>query len=459
MSKEVCDAIVNPTNESMSHNGGLDTIIHQTMGSFFSDQVTAISQSMQQNACPVGQSRIFIAKFNRDSNSARYVINTVGPFYKKDEAERAAFHLQSCYYTSLALANIYGLTSIAYPAISCGAFHFPPHEAAQVSIESVRQYSYHVQDVRFVLFDPHMFDVFVEEWTAYAQKINIEANVSDERPQSAIPPPLSPLTLSRPCVLCKQQKSPIDPQLLCSQCSDLSRSEIFNRLLQALRSAGEQSLDELKEECGILKPILSSYPLVYTPSQTFDQSIHRRDIVAEYYLQIHCTKNFRNTMPMAILGDGNCFYNTFVKLSGVGATTESSSLTSVELRARNVIELVLNVNEYQAKYPNISIILDNFQKYVVEEMVHDTNYAAVWDLLSIPTVLNVKVISVYPKVNGDDDLVFKTLNSVEFTPLKTGATTSLIDVKLLFSHCNKPAQIGVKKDWTPNHFVPLLSFR
>jgi O-acetyl-ADP-ribose deacetylase (regulator of RNase III) len=470
ISKEVCDAIVNPTNESMKPDGGLDAIIHQKMGEFFSDQVAAITNVMQQNACPVGQSRIFTAKFTRDPNIARFVINTVGPVYKKDEAERAAFHLQSCYYTSLALANIYALTSIAYPAISCGAFHFPPHEAAKVSIESIRQYSYHVQDVRFVLFDPQMFAIFVQEWTDYSQKINVEANVIDERPQSAIPTPLSHQPSSNYCVICKDQQISSDRQLLCNKCSDLSRSEIFNKVLQRLRAAAEKSFDALIKECGALKPLLSSYPLTYTPSQTFDQSIHKRDSVAEHYLQSHCNKRFRNLMPMAILGDGNCLYNTFVKLSGVGVTTEASSLTPIELRARNVVELVLNVKEYETKYASLSGILDNFQGYVIQEMVHDTNYAAVWDLLSISTVLNVNVMSVYPKVNGDSDMNYQNLNGAEFKPLITKdtadksqsrieTTTTVQDVKILFSHCNKPTQLGIQKGWIPNHFVPLLSLR
>ena len=469
LSKETCDAIVNPTNLSMTHNGGLDTIIHQTMGQYFTDQVVAISNKMQQNACPVGQSRIFIARFNRDINIARFVINTVGPVYRKEEQEQAAFHLQSCYYTSLALANLYALTSIAYPAISCGANKFPPNEAAKVGIESVRQYSYHVKDVRFVLFDRHVFDIFVQEWTDYSEKVNREANIMDERDRPCTPPLTPPPSSGRYCVLCKEKQLPIDRQLLCINCSNLSRSEIFNKFLHRLRCAGEKSYDDLRKECELLKPVLSSYPLVYTPAQTFDHSIHTRDSVAEHYLQIHCDRQFRKAMPVAIVGDGNCFYNTFVKLGGVGTTTEASSIKPVELRARNVIELVLNRNEYETKYTSLGVILDNFQKYVTNEMVHDTNYTSVWDFLSLPTVLNINVISVYPKVNGDDDMNYQTLNGNAFIPLinkdttnnnQSKVATTVKDVKILFSHCNKPVQLGTKKEnWTPNHFVPLLNLR
>ncbi|CAF1253311.1 unnamed protein product [Rotaria sordida] len=204
--------------------------------------------------------------------------------------------------------------------------------------------------------------------------------------------------------------------------------------------------------------------------QKFDQSIHKRDSAAEYYLQNHCDKQFRDTMPMAIVGDGNCFYNTFLKLSGAGTTTEASSVTPVELRARNVVELVLRTNEYKIKYKSLEVLLDNFEQYVLKEMVHDTHFATIWDLLSIPTVLNIDVISIYPKVNGDDDMNYKLLNSIRFKPLISQETTNnkqlkletiaVRDVKLLFSNCNKLTKFAPKKqDWMPNHFVPLLNLR
>jgi O-acetyl-ADP-ribose deacetylase (regulator of RNase III) len=477
LSAEVCDAIVNPTRNSMFPNGGLDTIIHQKFGAFFSNQVNSISNEMQDNACPVGQSRIFIAQAERDPNAARYVINTVGPNYRKEGKDLAAFHLQSCYCTSLSLANTYGLSSIAYPAISCGAFHFPPHEAAQVGIEAIRQNSYQIKDVRFVLFDPNVYNAFVQEWINYSVKINKNANACDDRDRDRprTPPPPQPTLTARPsarfCLLCKGQPLSADQQHLCSQCSGLTRSEIFNTVLQQLCFAAEKSFNDLKKECHLLKSILASYPLAYTPARVFDQSIHKRDSVAECYLQSYCDKKFREAaMPMAVLGDGNCFYNTFVKLAGAGTTTEASSVTPVELRARNVIELILNEDEYKRKYPQLTNFLDPFQGYVVTEMVHDTNYAAVWDFFSIATVLNIHVTSVYPKVNGNDDLNYQNFNDQQFSPLinedrtnnnqTTTESTNDRQVKLLFSHCNRPLHLGGNNPpWAPNHFVPLLSLK
>jgi O-acetyl-ADP-ribose deacetylase (regulator of RNase III) len=460
----------------MSPDGGLDSRIHQNMGQFFTDQVVAIHKDMKTNSCPHGQSRIFIAKFHREDNDARFVISTVGPVYSEAEKERATFLLTSCYYTSLALANLYQLNSIAYPAISCGANQFPPHEAARVAIEAVRNYSYNVKDVRFVLCDRSIYNIFVQEWTNYAQKVNKEANspdqISESTQKSKISPPVSPKSSARYCVLCKERQLPIDRQLLCSYCFELPRPEIFKNFLSRLRIAADKSYDELRHECQLLKPILKSYPLIYNPAQVFDPSIHQRDAVAESYVQNHCDKSIRNSIPMAILGDGNCFYNAFVKLGGVGTTTDGSTLTPVELRARNVVELVLNVDLYKSQYASLFAILDDFEKYVQQEMVHDTNYAAVWDFFSIPSVLNIHLISIYPNVNGKDDLHCQYLNNQLYIPLseenavnnkKDNTKTSAIpkEVKLLFSNCNRPIS-GFSKNqqgWTPNHFVPLLNFR
>ncbi|CAF1142896.1 unnamed protein product [Rotaria sordida] len=473
LSEEICDVIVNPTRGSMQPNGGLDDTIHKKMGKLFVDQVQAVSQEMQDIACPVGQSRIFVAKNRDNSKVALFVINTVGPVYHKEEKEKAAFLLQSCYSTSFALANLYSLTSIAYPAISCGANHFPPQEAVQVGIESVRQYSCNVKDVRFVLYERPIYDAFVQGWTEYSQKINQAATTTtttvDERTRFRITSQ-STLNSIRICILCNEQQIPANREHLCITCSKLARSDIFDKFLQRLCIAAETSLHELEKACRLLKPILYYYPLIYTPVQKFDQSIHKRDFAAEYYLQNHCDKQFRDTMPMTIVGDGNCFYNTFLKLSGAGTTTEASSVTPVELRARNVVELVLRTNEYKIKYKSLEVLLDNFEQYVLKEMVHDTHFATIWDLLSIPTVLNIDVISIYPKVNGDDDMNYKLLNSIRFKPLISQETTNnkqlkletiaVRDVKLLFSNCNKLTKFAPKKqDWMPNHFVPLLNLR
>ena len=478
LTKEPCDAVVNPTNISMTPDGGLDARMHEAMGQFFTDQVVAIHKQKGAHSCPVGQSRIFISKFNPETDDPRYVISTSGPNYTEEGPERAAHLLKSCYYTSLAFANLYQLNSIAFPAISCGIREYPPDAAARVAIESIREHSYNVKQVRFVLFDRPIYDVFVRVWTSYAEQVNKDANVIPSSPDDSnkdlkLQPaqPISPASKgsTRYCVLCKVQRLPVDRQLLCHPCADLPRAELFRRCLAELRKAATISYADLRRECQSLKPILSSYPLSYTPLQRFDQSSHTHDVTAAWYVQAHCTNIFRSLVPVNVAGDGNCLYNAFVRLSGVSPMS-AAAITPIELRARNIIELVLNANAYQRKYKSLLTLLDDFEGYVRNEMVYDKKYTAFWDLLSIATVLHVDVVSVYPKVNGDHDLYWQNLNDVRFAPLTNEegdvARDSMVqpstgpkEVKILFSNCNKPVGFKDKADkpWRPNHFVPLLS--
>ncbi|CAF1013041.1 unnamed protein product [Adineta ricciae] len=474
--KEICDALVNSTNKYMNPNGGVDSSIHIKMGQFYTDQVVSIHKAMEENACPVGQARIFIAKFDLKETDVPFVINTVGPIYTEAEKEHVTFMLASCYNSSLTLANIYQLTSIAFPAISCGANRFPPREAARVAIESVRQFSCNIKDVRFVLFDRPVYDAFLREWTKYAQQVNNETHTTNSLLSMTIS--TEPKPAGRYCVICKEQRLPIDRQLLCSTCSELTRSEIFSRFLARLRIAADISYNELVHECEVLKPILRSYPLFYTPIKTFDANIHKRDNVAEYYLNDYCTKNFHNSKPIAVVGDGNCLYNSLVRLVEAGGTTTlaagTSALTPVELRARNIVELILNIRVYQAQYQHLSAVLGKFEQYATKEMVRDSTLVSAWDLLSLPTVLNISITCAYPCVNGEKDLEFIVLNNALFIPLVkdnntspksaegTEASSESIEIKLLFSHSHRPiinASPNNKKKWVPNHFVPLLGLK
>ncbi|CAF0804712.1 unnamed protein product [Adineta ricciae] len=465
---EICDALVNSTNRCMNPNGGVDSSIHIKMGQFYTDQVASIHKAMEENACPVGQSRIFIAKFDLKEEDVPFVINTVGPVYTEAEKEHAAFMLGSCYNSSLTLANIYQLTSIAFPAISCGANHFPPREAARVAIESVRQFSCNIKDVRFVLFDRLVYKAFLREWTKYAQQVNNETHTTNSLLSMTIS--TEPKPAGRYCVICKEQRLPIDRQLLCSTCSDLTRSEIFSRFLARLRIAADISYNELIHECEVLKPILRSYPLFYAPIKTFDANIHKRDNVAEDYLSGYCTKEFHNSKPITIVGNGHCLYDSFVRLVEAGGTA-TSALTPIELRARNVVELILNIRAYQAQYRHLSAVLGKFEEYAIKEMVRDSTFVSAWDLLSLPTVLNISITCAYPSVNGEKDREFTALNNALFIPLvkdndtshkSAEASSELIQIKLLFSHSHRPIVDSSSKNktkWTPNHFVPLLGLK
>jgi O-acetyl-ADP-ribose deacetylase (regulator of RNase III) len=69
---------------------------------------------------------------------AKYVIHAVGPVWQGGDAVEDAL-LESCYRESLRLAREHDVKSIAFPAISCGAFRFPLLRAAQIAVETIMQ--------------------------------------------------------------------------------------------------------------------------------------------------------------------------------------------------------------------------------------------------------------------------------------------------------------------------------
>jgi O-acetyl-ADP-ribose deacetylase (regulator of RNase III) len=120
------DAIVNAANESLSGGGGVDGAIHRAAGPELLKACRAIG------GCPTGQARI-TPGFRLP---ARYVIHTVGPIWKDGTCGEDEL-LASAYASSMALGRAYGLSSVAFPAISTGVYGFPPRRAATIAVATV----------------------------------------------------------------------------------------------------------------------------------------------------------------------------------------------------------------------------------------------------------------------------------------------------------------------------------
>src|SRR3954464_533219 len=120
------DTAANPANTSLLGGGGVDGAIHRAAGP------ELLAECKTLGGCATGS-----AKITRGYKlKARHVIHAVGPVWsggKRDE-ERL---LTSCYDTALRLAAEHALTSIAFPAISTGVYHFPPDRAARIAVGTV----------------------------------------------------------------------------------------------------------------------------------------------------------------------------------------------------------------------------------------------------------------------------------------------------------------------------------
>lgn len=123
------DAIVNAANKSLRGGGGVDGAIHRAAGS------KLLEECITLGGCETGQSKI-TKGYNLP---AKYVIHTAGPVYhdgKHNEDEL----LKSCYQTALELAKGNGVKTIAFPAISCGIYHFPIENACRIAHDTVKEF-------------------------------------------------------------------------------------------------------------------------------------------------------------------------------------------------------------------------------------------------------------------------------------------------------------------------------
>ncbi len=122
------DAIVNAANTSLLGGGGVDGVIHRAAG-----------PALAEACIPLGGCEPGFAKITPGfALKARHVIHAVGPIYR---GGRSGEHLllASCYRESLKLAEAHGCRTIAFPAISTGAYAYPIEEAAEIAVATVQE--------------------------------------------------------------------------------------------------------------------------------------------------------------------------------------------------------------------------------------------------------------------------------------------------------------------------------
>jgi O-acetyl-ADP-ribose deacetylase (regulator of RNase III) len=148
------DAIVNAANSTLMGGGGVDGAIHRAGGPSILEECRRIRTGRYPDGLPVGRA---VATTAGDLQAA-WVIHAVGPVY--DAHEDPSLLLASCHTESLKVADELGARTVAFPAISTGAYRYPIDEAARVAIGAVSGADTSVDEVRFVLFDDRSMRAF-----------------------------------------------------------------------------------------------------------------------------------------------------------------------------------------------------------------------------------------------------------------------------------------------------------
>jgi len=135
------EAIVNAANPSLLGGGGVDGAIHRAAGGELLEACKVLG------TCAVGEAKV-TSGFKLP---AKYVIHTVGPIWRgggQGEAEQLA----SCYRAALQIARQKDIRTIAFPAISCGAYGFPIVQACQIALNTVIEALTYESNIRKVIF-------------------------------------------------------------------------------------------------------------------------------------------------------------------------------------------------------------------------------------------------------------------------------------------------------------------
>jgi len=154
ITEQAVDAVVNAANSTLLGGGGVDGAIHRRGGPAVLAACRDLRDSVWPKGLPPGQAVATVA----GDLPARWVIHAVGPVFSRSEDRSAV--LASAYRRSLEVADEIGATSVAFPAISTGAYGWPMDDAARIAVAAVRSSGSRVEQIRFVLLSPKPLAIF-----------------------------------------------------------------------------------------------------------------------------------------------------------------------------------------------------------------------------------------------------------------------------------------------------------
>jgi O-acetyl-ADP-ribose deacetylase (regulator of RNase III) len=150
------EAIVNAANSSLLGGGGVDGAIHRAGGKAILEECIRIRN--RQGGCKTGEAVITTG----GNLPAKYVIHTVGPVWNGGKTNEEGL-LASAYKNSLIIAAENHLHTIAFPNISTGIYHFPKQRAAEIAIQTVKEFlatTNEIKQVTFVCYDDENYNIY-----------------------------------------------------------------------------------------------------------------------------------------------------------------------------------------------------------------------------------------------------------------------------------------------------------
>jgi len=154
LTQETTDALVNAANTSLLGGGGVDGAIHRAGGSRILEECKTLG------GCETGDAKLTTG----GKLAAKYVIHTVGPVYRGGQCGEPEL-LASCHRRSLEVAVENGVASLSFPAISTGVYGYPMDQAADIALQTVKDFVSGREGiglVRFVLFGRDAYDAYCE---------------------------------------------------------------------------------------------------------------------------------------------------------------------------------------------------------------------------------------------------------------------------------------------------------
>ena len=160
ITEQQVDAIVNAANSGLLGGGGVDGAIHAAAGPELLAECRRVRRDEHPDGLPTGEAVATAA----GGLPCRFVIHTVGPQHH-EHADGGVSLLASCHRRSLEVADALGVSTIAFPAISCGVYGWSVDDAAPVAVAAVREFGAahpdsNIELVRFVLSNADALAVF-----------------------------------------------------------------------------------------------------------------------------------------------------------------------------------------------------------------------------------------------------------------------------------------------------------